>query len=182
MRLALAAALLAAGPALGGDWFQHRYGELRAFDGDWLAACANEGAGACRTVQTGLTPTKGDFFDMRLSAHRLDGGPNWAVDVMDRGLPGTAVESLTFIFDGEEVKLPPGSWKQGTVEGLNAVDTVAITDPALASDLVARMKAGNRLIVRYAPQGDGDGEAAFSLRGATASMNKIEARVLARQE
>ena len=182
MRLALIAACLICGPAMGGYWFTHKYGELRAFDGDWLAACTDNGAGACRTVQTGLVAKKGEFFDVRLSVHRIDNSPNWAVDVMDRGLPGSGLDSLTFIFDGKAVEIPAGKWKQGTVEDYNAVDTVAISDPELAQDLVNRMKKGSRLVIRYTPVGEGDGEAAFSLRGATASMNAIDARVLARQE
>ena len=53
MRLAASlAALLALTPVplFAQEWFTHRFGELRAYHGDWLAVCSENGAGACRIV------------------------------------------------------------------------------------------------------------------------------------
>ena len=138
--------------------------------------------GACRVVQTSKDPGSAAYFDLRLAVHRIDGSPDWVVEIMDRGLPGDALTALSFEFDGEVFDLPAGAWSGGDFDYGSAVDTVTIRDPDLAFALVERMKAGNRVIVRYAPAGEGDGQAVFSLRGATAAMNAIEARVLVRQE
>lgn len=171
-----------ASPVAAGPWFQHEFGELRAYHKDWLAVCAERGEGACRVVQTSKDPGSAAYFDLRLAVHRIDGSPDWVVEFMDRGLPGDALTALSFEFDGEVFDLPAGAWSGGDFDYGSAVDTVTIRDPDLAFALVERMKAGNRVIVRYAPAGEGDGQAVFSLRGATAAMNAIEARVLVRQE
>ncbi|MDF1717301.1 MAG: hypothetical protein P1U75_11620 [Antarcticimicrobium sp.] len=181
LRYVLAGLLLAA-PASAQDWFLHDYGELRAFHGDWLAVCDGAGAGPCRVVQTGVDPGSNAFFDLRLAAHRIDDSPDWAIEVMDRGMPASALTELRFSFDGDEVAVPRSAWTAGDMHSSNAVDTVTIRDPDLAYELVARMKAGNRVIVTYAPMGEGDGRAGFPLRGVTAAMNAVEARVVVRQE
>ena len=180
-RLALASLLLAM-PASAQDWFLHDYGELRAYHGDWLAVCDDGGDGPCRVVQTGVDPGSNAFFDQRLAAHRIDASPDWAIEVMDRGMPAAALTELRFRFDGQEVTVPPSAWSAGGIDSGSASDTVTIRDPDLAYALVARMKAGNRVSVTYAPTGEGDGSASFPLRGVTAAMNAAEARVLARQE
>ncbi|MDX2484160.1 MAG: hypothetical protein QNK42_10940 [Pseudodonghicola sp.] len=180
-RLALAFGLLAA-PASAQDWFLHDYGELRAYHGDWLAVCDDGGDGPCRVVQTGVDPGSNAYFDQRLAAHRIDNSPDWAIEVMDRGMPAAALTELRFRFDGQQVTVPPASWTLGDMLSPNASDMVTIRDPDLAYALVARMKAGNRVTVTYAPKGEGDGSASFHLRGVTAAMNAAETRVLARQE
>lgn len=55
-----AAALVAlwASAAFSGDWFVHKYGELRSYHGDWLAICENVGKGDCRVKQTLLAPNQ----------------------------------------------------------------------------------------------------------------------------
>lgn len=171
-----------AGQVNADPWFQHEFGELRAYHKDWLAVCAERGDGPCRVVQTAKDPGSAAYFDLRLAVHRIDDRPDWVVEVMDRGLPGDALAALSFEFDGEVFDLPAGAWQPGDFDHGSAVDSVTIRDPDLALALVERMKAGNRVIVRYAPDGGGDGQAAFSLRGATSAMNAIEARVLVRQE
>ncbi|TDK48024.1 hypothetical protein [Antarcticimicrobium luteum] len=181
MRYVLAGLLLAA-PAGAQDWFLHEYGELRAYHGDWLAVCDEAGAGPCRVVQTGTDPGSDAYFDLRLAAQRIDNSPDWAIEVMDRNMPAQGLTELTLSFDGVAVAVPQGAWTAGDMLSPNASDTVTIRDPDLALDLVARMKAGNRVTVTYAPLGEGDGRASFPLRGVTAAMNAIEARVLARQE
>ena len=175
------AAFLLTSPAQAGDWFQHKFGELRAYHGDWLAVCDTLGAGPCRVVQTDKDSGSDAYFDQRLAVHRIDNSPDWAIEVMDRGLEAHAITQMTFTFDGDEVVIEPSAWGVGDFEMSNAVDTITITDKTIAADLVARMQAGNHVVIRYVPNG-GDGKATFTLRGATAATNAIEARVLARQE
>jgi len=170
-----------AAPAIAGDWFQHKFGELRSYHDDWLAVCNDSGAGPCRAVQTAADPGSAAYFDQRLALHRIDGTPDWAVEIMDRGMPDT-IDSLRLTFDGVATDVPAGAWKKGELVFANVAETVTITDPAVADDIMAQMKAGNRLTIAYTPQGSGDGSAEFSLRGITAAANAIEARVLARQE
>ncbi|MEM6619748.1 MAG: hypothetical protein AAF631_10640 [Pseudomonadota bacterium] len=184
MRVWYAAAIAAtlAQPVLAQAWFMHTSGEIRAYHGDWLAVCADEGNGPCRVVATAVDPGSNAFFDLRLAAHRIDNSPDWAVEVMDRSMPASQVETLTFTFDGEATTIPRSAWKAGDFLYGSVVDTLVIRDPAVAADLVEKMKAGNRVVITYAPTGRGDGEASFPLRGVTAAMNASESRVLERQE
>ncbi|MEM7439612.1 MAG: hypothetical protein AAF393_08435 [Pseudomonadota bacterium] len=181
MRL-LALLVFAATPVAAEEWFQHSSGELRAFHGDWTAVCEDQGEGPCRVVGVAKDEGSSAFFDMRIAVHRIDNSPNWAVEVMDRNMPAAELTELTLDVDGDAVVFAPSDLNQGDFEGYNAVDSTVIRSPEQAADLVERMKAGNRVTMRYAPQGGGDGIASLSLRGITAALNAVEARVLARQE
>ena len=156
-RLLLAAAVLAT-PAMAGERFRHQSGDLRAYFADWLAVCSDGGAGSCHVVRASADPGSNAYFDMLLAAHRVEGSADWAVAV------------------------PAGAWTRGDMTSTNVSDTVLIRNSAVAGDPVARMKPAARVVVTYALKGDGDGVATFPLRGVTAAMNAVEARVLARQE
>lgn len=169
-----------AAPAVAQQWFQHQFGELRAYHKDWLAVCADNGAGACRIVQAAPDPGSDSVFDQRLSVRLVNGGQDWAVQVMDRGMNEQSLRSMWFIFDGEEIRIPFNSYIPGEIEYSNVAETITVTNAKVALDLVARMKAGNQLVIRYEPVGNGNGEAQFSLRGFTSGSNAISARVNAR--
>ncbi len=179
MTLALA---LAATPLFAQEWFQHRFGELRAYHGDWLVVCAEDGAGPCRAVQSAPDPGSDAIFDTRAALHRIDGTPDWVLEIMDRGMDSAALTAVRIVIDGERIDIPPGGWRIGELTVENVAETIVISDAAINADLVARMRAGNRMQVQYDPPGTGDGLAAYSLRGITAATNAINARVLARQE
>lgn len=177
--IALCTALVCAAPAAAQQWFHHDFGELRAYHGDYLSVCNDNGAGACRTVQTGMNPS--DFlFDERLVLHRREDAPGWVVEVMVRGMPD-ALSSLAFSIDGETVDVPLAHRAAGGYDFANVAETVHITDAALNNELVRRMRAGNKMTVYWTPRGDSDGSEAFSLRGVTAATNAIDARVRTRQ-
>lgn len=173
-------ALSLANPLVAQEWFLHQFGEQRAYHGDWLAVCSEEGAGPCRMVQTGKDAGSDAFFDNRIALHRIDGTPDWSVVIMDRGMYAGEVTRVWAEIDGEVFVLT--EWSIGEMGIPNVAETVTITQPALTEPLVAAMKAGNRMVVRYDPVGAGDGASQYSLRGVTAASNAIEARVLARQE
>lgn len=160
-------------------WFRHRFGEMRAYHGDWLAVCANKTAGPCRAVQSAADPGSGAAFDRRLTLHRVPDSPDWAVEVMDRGMPAKSLETVVFTFDGDRVEIDPTDWRAGGLDAINVADTFVMTKPELTSDLIKRMRKGNRLVVSYAPAGEGNGQAAFSLRGVTAATRAIDERVAA---
>lgn len=173
--------LLAATPAKATDWFLHTYGELRAYHAHWLAVCNDGGEGACRAVQYEADPGSSAIFDERIAVHRIDGTPDWRIEVMDRGMPET-LTGLRFVIDGETFEVEPAGYRMGGIEYVNVAETVLITDPDLNYQLLGKMRAGNRLTVHYAPGGSGDGKAVFSLTGFTSATNAIDARVLPRQE
>ena len=179
-RLTLLLAVLAA-PAAAQGWFLHPFGELRAYHGDFLSVCADDGAGPCRTVQTYADPGSEAFFDTRLAVHRLDVSPGWVVEIMDRGMPDR-VDTLRVTIDGEVWDVAPEARRRGGHDLAGVAETVTITGAALNAALVAAMRAGNRMTVRYAPESGGDGEARFSLRGFTAATDAIDARALPREE
>jgi hypothetical protein len=181
MRLALTClALTLAAPAAAQDWFVHQFGELRAFHGDWLAVCNDEGYGPCRITRAEADPGSGAFFDMRLAVHR--GDLDWAVEVMDRGMDEQALTSVTFDIDGAAITLTPNQFRAGEFFSRNVAETIMVTDGALSNEILDRMRAGNRLTVTYTPAGTGDGRAIFPLRGVTAASDAVERQVLVRQE
>lgn len=177
--IASMALVLAAGSASADEWFRHRFGELRAYFSDWLAVCANEGEGPCRAVQSAADPGSDAAFDRRLTLHRIPDSSDWAIEVMDRGLPGTVLQTLVFTFDSEPVDIDPVHWRAGGLDAINAAETIIMTEPEVTADLVERMRKGNRLVVSYTPVGEGNGQAAFSLRGVTAATRAIGERVAA---
>lgn len=183
MRAASALLCLLAAPAAAGGWFLHEFGELRAYHGDWLTVCADAGAGACRAVQFDIPPGTDAFFGVsRLALHRIDGSPDWAIEVYDKGLLAADVASVSFDFGDALIEVPANAWRAGDYQSYGAVDQITVTDAEIAQDLVDRIRAGRSLTVTYAPSGDGDGMARFSLRGATSATDAVQARVLARQE
>lgn len=179
MRLAASLAALLAlipVPLSAQEWFTHRFGELRANHGDWLAVCSENGAGACRIVASGKDEGSEAFFDHRMSLHFRDNRGAWTIEVMDRGMPDRELTFVGFEIDGTVTDLPDGAWQPGERDFGNVIETIHLVDPDLTRDLVAAMRAGNRLTVRYLPIGQ-DGLARFSLRGITAAMNAVEAHV-----
>ena len=167
-------------PATAGEWFQHKFGELRSVHGDWLAVCADNGAGACRIVHAGKDPGSDAFFDYRMSLHFVEGLAAWNVQVMDRGMPYRDVTEVTFDFDGEWLRLPPKSWVPGEPGFDNVAETFHITDADITESIAEHMRAGNMLTIVYRPEGDGNGFAQFPLRGVTSAMEAVERHVFAR--
>lgn len=172
---ALAAVLLGltALPVSAADWYQHQYGEMRANFGDWLAVCAEAGAGACRVTTAGKDPGSAAFFDYRLTLHFVEGMGEWNIEVMDRGMPESALQYLLFDFDNELVRLLPGMYQPGELGVPNVAETVSVVDFQVGATLVEKMKSGADLKVSYDPPGY-DGQAKFSLGGISAAMRAVE--------
>ena len=162
------------------EWFQHEFGELRAYHGDWLAVCDDNGDGPCRMVQSAKDEGSDAAFDSRLSGQMIEGPNDWTFVVMDRGMPASDLSRLWVEIDGTSIEIP--GWSVGENGMENVAETVTVTDPAVTGPLLDAMKAGGRMTVRYAPAGSGDGQSTYSLRGVTAAANAIDARVKARLE
>ena len=163
-------------------WFQHEFGELRSYHTDWMAVCADSGAGQCRILRADIDPGSNAFFDLRLALYRIDGSPDWVLEVMDRNMPATDVQELIFDFGSSEIVVPAAEISAGDYEYGGAVDSVHLRNPQIVADILAKMKAGRFVTVRYTPEGGGDGEAEFSLRGVQSAVRAVQARVLPRQE
>ena len=179
--LAVLAAASAAPPAGAQDWFRHPFGELRAYHLDWLAACAEDGDGACRVVYSAADIGSGAAFDRRLTLRYDEASGTWTPEVMDRGMPERELSRITFAFgEGEPIEVPPEAVLPGEATTSDVAETFMLSDPALADILVAEMRAGRRLLVTYEPTGTGDAEADFSLIGVVAAMDAVEAHVAGR--
>jgi len=174
---AVAFALALAAPAHADDWFLHEYGELRAFHGDWTAVCNDAGAGDCRVVQTQKDPGSDAFFDSRLSLLRRHSGSGWTVELMDRGLINSDVRAVTLSVDGTTVPVDADDWTPSRTSDDNAIDSLYITGADVTDRLVALMRPGAWVTLGYDPASDGDGMAAFSLRGVTAAMGAVDAQI-----
>lgn len=173
-RFILLAALAWPVAAPADTWFLHEFGELRAYHGDYLSVCSNAGDGPCRTVQTGLRP-EGFLFDERLVWHRAPDAGGWILEIMARGMPD-ALETVEIEIDGARRTLPSGSFETGGYDLANVAETFTVTDPEVNADLLAAMRAGNRMTVFWSPPGASEGSRQFSLRGVTAATNAIAAR------
>lgn len=178
IRTALSASALIlaflASPLAADDWYTHPFGELRANFSDWIAVCADDGAGPCRVVHSGRDDGSDAVFDYRLTLGYNDLTDHWVVEVMDRGMEH-ALNHVRLDFDGQWIDLAPGAWKAGETATANVAETFTILDPALSDHLIEMMKAGNVLTVTYRPISK-DGTAQFSLRGVTAAIDAVEAR------
>lgn len=163
-------------------WFQHTFGEQRAYFGDWLAVCSDNGAGPCRVVQTLAPERDGVAFDQRIAVHRLEADDAWAIEVMSRGMDADLVTSLSFMFDGEAVLLDAEHWKIGDPYFPNVAETLTVIDLDMTGQLINRMRADDRLDVTYAPASEGVGTVRYSLRGITAATQAINALMSARNQ
>ena len=93
----------------------------------------------------------------------------------------TGVEGPAAGISAEDV--PSGDWPIQSPPGTDAAaQTVIVANPAYRDILLAEMRAGRRLLVTYAPAGEGDGEADLSLVGLTAAMAAVEAHVAERDD
>ena len=160
-------------PAAAGPWFTHEFGEKRSYHQDFLAVCADNGAGPCRAVQYLFDPAnpssfgKGFFGVARLAVHGSTNGP--AVEFYMLALPDDPVGPFELILDGRTLDIPEASWSRVTPEGNNVAESVSILKGEAADVLVAGMKRGFFLTFK-APEA----EAVFSLRGLTSALNAIE--------
>ena len=182
--VALASLLLGATPAVAGDWFQHRFGEARAYHGDWLAVCADKGEGACRAVML-YADENAPGGGYRRLAVAVDAPGRYAVTLFHRTMPTPPPQPLVFEIGRDVYRLEPGTWKVGERTVDNLLETITVTDATVARTLVDAMKAGNAMRFAYGgarSSGSGPGARApsFSLRGVTAALDAIEARLRAR--
>lgn len=174
MRLRLAAlALLVAAP-MGAQadtgWFMHPFGELRAYHGDFLNVCSEDGNGACRTVNHVLVPGDTFFGKSRLALHRLNDG--WGVEIWDQDLPFNVFEPFALSVDGKAIHLAPEAWSEVSPDGIRVAQTLSITDPLVAAPLVDALRRGFFLTVDHE-----SGRSVFSLRGLIAAQNAIDSHL-----
>ena len=166
------------GAAQAGDWFQHRFGEARAYFGDWLAVCANKGQGDCRAVHLRAKEDAPGGGYRRISI-AVPAPGDYRITLTHRGMPTPPPEPIQLLVDGEEYRLEPGTYVPGEVDVPNLAETVTVTDAVVNGALVGALKPAGRLTLLY-PAGGGNRQAEFSLRGLTATLNAIEARLNAR--
>lgn len=182
MRAALAGLLgltltMAVAPAMAGDWFQHRFGEARAYHGSWLAVCTKKGEGDCRAVQ--LAGKDGADGARRLAVHVARPG-QYVVTIFQRGWLPAPGAFVNFDVDGETDALREGEWKPGDRHIANVAEMITVSSDAANARLVADLKAGQQ--ARFFMSGGSAGilEARFDLSGITAAINAIEARLARR--
>ena len=167
------AAMVLATSLSAGPWFTHEFGEKRSYHQDFLAVCADNGAGPCRAVQYLFDPAnpssfgKGFFGVARLAVHGTTNGP--AVEIYMLALPNDPVGPFELVLDGQTLDIPAASWSRTSPEGYNVAESVSILKGDVANVLVAAMKRGFFLTFK-APEA----EAVFSLRGLTSALNAIE--------
>ncbi|MEL7230447.1 MAG: hypothetical protein AAGK38_11175 [Pseudomonadota bacterium] len=178
MRLVLLGLLLAtASPAVAGEWFQHRFGEARAYHGSWLAVCTRKGEGKCRAVQ--LAGKDGADGARRLAVH-VERPGQYVVTIFQRGWLPAPGEFVNFDVDGETDALREREWTPGDPHIPNVAEMITVSSDAANARLVADLKAGRQ--ARFFMGGGSAGvlEARFDLRGITAAINAIEARLARR--
>lgn len=166
-----------------GKWFLHKFGELRAYHGDFLNVCDGAEFRTCRTVQYGFNTNENDTFfgNTRLSIARTLGGgsaggggpPQYTIEIFIRDLDDAPKGPFTLSINGEIFQLSGQEWKAGSPEGYNVAETISITNPVLIDKLIASMRKGDSLRVLY----KGWKETRFQLRGITKALDAIEMRL-----
>jgi len=169
-----------------GKWFLHSFGEMRAYFGDFLAVCDEKDFRRCRVVQYGFKSeadldssgdgTQDSFFgSSRLSIQQhfdANGGMIYDLDIFSVELPDTPRGPMILSIDGDIFQLSTDDWQAGSPEGYNVAQTFSVVDPLISTQLIAAMRAGNRLRVLH----DNWTETHFQLRGITRALDAIKAR------
>jgi hypothetical protein len=160
----------ASGNAFAGEWFLHKFGELRSYHGHFLNVCAKAGHGLCRSVQYRVPPGSDTFFgDASLSVVGTQAGAD-VIEVFVRTMPHPAPGPITLMLDSQPVLLRDDQWAEGTVATPNVAETFHISDAAMNARIISLMKSANTLRISYA---GGKGGVRFSLRGFTAARRAI---------
>jgi len=164
-----------------GPWFKHRFGELRAYHGDWLNVCEDGGAGQCRTVQTYVGSGKDRFFgESKLSVY-IEHNDRVSVEVYDMGMPALTGASLRFDFGDQIISVPADQWRIGARDAENVAETVFIPPSEISTRLVTLIRAKARLKVTYPLHGADSGIAPFSLRGSNAAIAALKTHMATRR-
>lgn len=174
--MALALALLAV-PALAGPWFQHEFGERRAYFRDWLAVCADNGRGPCRAVHMAFEPGDSPFFGSARLSVQEHGADGYTIEVFDKQLPPTPQGPITLVFDGSQMVVQPDQLKAGSPEGHSVSQTFSITDPELTETLIQAMRKSDRMDLKA-----GGVQRRFSMMGISKTLDAIERERRKRQK
>lgn len=172
----LLAALILSLPAIAkdGEWFEHRFGEQRAYFGDWLAVCNDSGAGQCRLVQIPPADAPDEKY-YRVALVLLEDQGDYVIELSARNMPAAEVINLNFEVDGNTITAKDGSWKMGDNTTPNIADTVTLVDQETVRIVMEGMADGLSMTVQYLPTGNGLGSFTTSLKGVVAGTKAIEA-------
>ncbi|MFY0596788.1 MAG: hypothetical protein JXQ85_10195 [Cognatishimia sp.] len=174
LTVGLAAVALMATPLTAGDWFNHKFGELRSYHKDWLNVCNDKGAGTCRAVQYQLPDTGETFFGESRLALIYRGDGVYDIEVFDRGLDPISDGDVVFDFGSDRVVLTPNQWRSGGADVANVAETFVVNDQDAARLLTDLVMRKSRLVVKFVVEDAPISEAQFSLRGSLAALNAIE--------
>lgn len=168
-----------------GKWFLHKFGELRAYHGDFLNVCDGTQFRNCRTVQYGFDAGQSDAFfgNSRLSIARILDGESttggdpaqYTIEIYIRDLPDDPQGPFTLSINGEIFQLSNQDWRAGSPEGYNVSQTFSIINPALTEKLIPSMRKGDSLRVLY----DGWKQTRFQLKGLSNALDAIEKQMTA---
>lgn len=171
--LSICAAVLSltggAAVAKDGQWFQHPFGELRMYHGDFLNVCQDSGAGDCRTVNYNIEGYDTFFGTSRLALHRYPAG-GYGIEIYDRRLPMDPAGPFSLRVDGKALEVD--GWADVTPDGVRVAETVSLLDPTVTAPIVLAIRRGYWLTVTHDA-----GETVFSLRGLTKALNAIESHL-----
>lgn len=156
-----------------GQWFLHKFGELRSYHGDFLNVCSGAEFRFCRSVQYGFDqrPEERFFGDTRLSISDNRSGDgtskSYSIEIYINSLPDKPTGPFIFSVDGEIFTPRKSQVVSGSPEGYNVSQTFSITDPALTEKMIKAMRKGNSLRVLH----DGYNETRFQLRGLSSALD-----------
>lgn len=171
--------VLMAGSALA-DPFEHSTGEWREYHRDWLASCPdviNEDAtdyyGFSCFASTGgqeLNSANLPAYKLTLMRNRLSGDLDLAITVAADDVETDTAGKMVLSFTGEA----PMSldFVSDLETRYNTINQFYVSDPAVKTELIERLKARNAMSLTVPLKGATDGKAVrFSLRGVAASLD-----------
>ncbi len=170
----------ASSTASAGPWFNHRFGELRAYHGAWLNVCADKGAGPCRAVQSYIPPGSDSFFgESKLTVH-LNRAGEASLELYDAGMPPLKSVFIDFYFGVQRISVNPEQWRLGERDIENVAETIYFPPSEVTAMLVKLIRAKDRLKVTYLMPDGRTGEARFSLRGSAQALDAIRRHLATR--
>lgn len=145
-----------------------RWGETRAYHGDWLASCRADGSCVAVTHRMDDRAPIGWSHQARLTR---------ASDAAPTELSFVAVTNYADPAQGFIIEVGAHSTEIGAgIDSPGAVNEYRISDPAVAAPIIAQMRAGRFLTWFYISETEQipASPAEFSLRGVTAALDWID--------
>ena len=157
------------------EWFQHKFGEERAYIGHWLAVCQKKGKGACRLFQAEMREGSDPFFgEAWMWVRPKKAGWNLRIG----GYTITNSENLSdvvFSFHGRKIALPAEAHDVARNGSSRTTNVFEIVDDDFSAKIFEEMKRSNLMQVTF-KEGENSSTVTIGLKGLRQASQIVEKR------